>query len=248
MNFLSFIEVSMSDNDRKLLIVLMVVLVLLFILLGLIGMLVRYTMIQQGKRIDNYVHDPVVYRVVADPEHFRKYGYVVNNRLLYHQAIVPFVIAFLSLLFYIIYATVTKGWGEDYFGHFGTLFFQWDWSDPNNYATIWGITLLAKWPTLASKPAPQASYWASYILVPMWLTAIVYYLVVIQAFIARFILINRRSRSVYEKSLEGYNFYSTMPQTPYPGNLPSQNANLNPMQNPAQNPNYPQQNPFNNNK
>src|SRR5574344_3069162 len=99
MNFLSFIEVSMSDNARKLLIVLMVVLVLLFLLLGLIGMLVRYTMIQQGKRIDNYVHDPVVYRVVADPEHFRKYGYVVNNRLLYHQAIVPFVIAFLSLLF-----------------------------------------------------------------------------------------------------------------------------------------------------
>jgi hypothetical protein len=234
MNLLQFIEVSMSDNDRKLLIVLMVILVFLFILLGLIGMLIRYTMIQQGKRIDNYMHDPVVYRVVADPDHFRKYGYVVNNRLLYHQAIAPFIIGAVSLLFYIIYAASTGSWTKDYFGEFGSLFFRWNWNDPDIYASFWGMTLLAKWPSLASSPNPQASYWASYILVPLWLTAIVYYLVVIQAFIARFIVINRRSRSVYEKSLEGYNFYSTMPQpTPM----------MNPTQNPGQNPNYPSQNP-----
>jgi hypothetical protein len=230
MNFLSFIEVSMSDNDRKLLIVLMVILVLLFILLGLIGMLIRFTMQQQAKRIDTYMHDPVVYRVVADPEHFRKYGYRVNNRLLYHQALVPFILAGVSLIFYIIYAAVTGAWAEDYFGHCSTLFFTWKWNDPAIYANFWGVTLLTRWPDLQSAPAPKAAYWASYILVPLWLTSIVYYLVVIQAYFSRFLMINRRSRTIYEKSLEGYNFYSTMtmPITPNP----APNANPVPPQNP----------------
>jgi len=230
MTFLSFIEVSMSDNDRKLLIVLMIILVLLFILLGLIGMLIRFTMQQQAKRIDTFMHDPVVYRVLADPEHFRKYGYRVNNRLLYHQALVPFILAGVSLVFYIIYATVTGGWAEDFFGHCSTLFFTWKWNDPAIYANFWGITLLTRWPDLQSAPAPEAVYWASYILVPLWLTSIVYYLVVIQAYFARFLMINRRSRTIYEKSLEGYNFYSTM-TTPIPPN-PTPNSNPVPPQNP----------------
>jgi hypothetical protein len=217
MNFLLFIEVSMSDNDRKLLIVLMVILVLLFILLGLIGMLIRFTMQQQGKRIDTYMHDPVVYRVVADPQHFRKYGYQVNNRLLYHQALVPFILGGVSLVFYLIYAGVTGAWGEDYFGHCSSLFFTWKWNDPAIYANFWGLTLLTRWPDLQSAPAPRAEYWASYVLVPLLLTTIVYFLVVIQAYFARFLMINRRSRTIYEKSLEGYNFYSTMG-----GNAPAQ--------------------------
>ena len=226
MNFLLFIEVSMSDNDRKLLIVLMVILVLLFILLGLIGMLIRFTMQQQAKRIDTYMHDPVVYRIVADPQHFRKFGYQVNHRLLYHQALVPFILGFVSLLFYLIYAGVTGGWAEDYFGHCSTLFFTWKWNDPEIYAKFWGVTLLTRWPDLQASPAPNAAYWASYILVPLSLITIVYFLVVIQAYFARFLMINRRSRTIYEKSLEGYNFYSTM--SGY--NAPTQpmNAPVNP--------------------
>jgi hypothetical protein len=238
MNFFTlFIEVSMSDNDRKLLIVLMVILVLLLVLLGLLGMLIRFTMQQQAKRIDYYMHDPVVYRVVADPEHFRKYGYVVNNRLLYHQALVPFIIGLVSIVFYLIYAATTNGWSEDYFGHFGTLFFRWNWSDSSNYVTFWGITLLAKWPSLESGPAPEAGYWASYILVPLWLTSVIYFLVVIQAFFSRFLMINRRSRTVYEKSLEGYNYYSTM--EPGQVGVPLNSPMANPQRNVPPNPNVP---------
>ena len=210
MNFLLYIEVSMSDNDRKLMIVLIVILVLFFILLGLIGMLIRFTMQQQAKHIDTYMHDPVVYRVVADPQHFRKFGHQVNHRLLYRQALVPFILGFASLLFYLIYAGATGTWAEDYFGHCSTLFFTWKWNDPSIYAKFWGVTLLTRWPDLQTSPAPNVAYWASYVLVPLWLITIVYFLVVIQAYFARFLMINRRSRTIYEKSLEGYNFYSTM--------------------------------------
>lgn len=222
---LLYFEVSMSDNDRKLLIVLMVILVLFFILLGLLGMLIRFTMQQQAKRIDTSMHDPVVYRVIADPKHFRKYGHAVNNRLLYHQALVPFILGSVSLLFYVIYSAITKNWTEDYFGHCSTLFFTWKWDDPSIYANFWGITLLTRWPDLLSSPTPQLAYWASYVLVPLALASILSFLVVIQAYFSRFLMINRRSRTIYEKSLEGYNFYATMN---YDNPLPPQ-----PQRNPA---------------
>lgn len=233
MNFFNaFIEVSMSENDRKLLIVLMVLLILVFILLGLLGMLIRFVMIQQGKRMDYYMHDPVVYRVIADPEHFKKYGFIQNNRLFYHQAIPPFIIALLSLLFYIVYGAITKEWTADYFGRFSTLFFRFDWANESNFATFWGVKLLAKWPSLVTDqwggaPTFVPAYWASYILVPLWLVASIYYLVDVQAYIARSITISRRASTVYEKSLEGYNYYDTMtqssqgiPQAAQPGNVP----------------------------
>jgi len=237
MNFWTYIEVSMSDNDRKLLIVFLVILVLLFILLGLIGMLIRYTMQQQAKRIDYYMHDPVVYHVIDNPEHFRRYGYVVNNRLLYHQALVPFILGAISLILYIAYAASTNNWTEDYFGHFSSLFIVLDWGNPQYYAQFWGIKLLSSWPGVYSYPNPQAAYWASYVLVPLWLTTIVYYLVVIQAFFARLILLNRRSRTVYEKSLEGYNYYGSV--TNYQPGYPQQNPGNQPMNNQPQNPPFP---------
>lgn len=216
------VEVSLSENDRKLLIVLIVVLILFFILLGLLGMLIRYTMQQQGKRIDNVMHDPVVYRVIADPEHFRKYGNIQNRRILYHQALPAFIIFGVSMLLYIIYSSIKNAWAENYWSEFGTLFLRWDWSNPDNFATVWGLRILAKWPDVSYPPSPKAEYWIAYVLVPLWVTSATYFLVVIQAFFSRMITIDRRARSVYEKSLEGYNFYESMAQ---PVGTPAQNAN-----------------------
>lgn len=240
MNALTLIEVSMSDNDRKLLIVLLVILVLLFILLGLIGMLIRYTMAQQAKRIDYYMHDPVVYHVIDNPSHFRKYGYVVNNRLFYHQALIPVLLGLVSLLLYIIYAAITNNWSEDFFGHFSTLLIVLDWNNPAYWTKFWGLTLLSSWPGVLSYPQPQATYWASYVLVPLWCTTIVYYLVVAQAFLARFFMINRRARTVYEKSLEGYNYYATMPMTP--NGYPQQNPTVSPQSAPNPGASFPPNN------
>jgi hypothetical protein len=206
------VEISMSENDKKLLIVLLVIAILLFILLGLIGMLIRYVMKLQGEKIDNYVAEPVRYRVLGDATHFTAFAKAVNRRLLFKQALVPWMIALLSLVVYIIYAAASDQWGRNYWGEFGTLFYQWDWANKNNYVTFWGMTLLAKWPDVLASPSWHNEYWISYILVPMWLTSIVYYLVVSQAFIARLITLNRRAHSIYSQSLENFNYYDSMPQ------------------------------------
>jgi len=214
------VEITMSENDRKMLIVLLVLLVLVFILIGLVGMLIRAILILQGKKIDNYMHDPVVYRVIADPAHFKKYGIATNHRLLYKEAMPAFIIGFISLAFYIIYSLIVAskpnmGWNQNYFAEFGDLLYTWKWDDPDSHAVFWGISVLSKWPPFENTPHWVNDHWASYVLVPLWITAIVYYAICIQAYIARMIVIFRRARTVYAKSLEGYNYYDTMPKNDF---------------------------------
>lgn len=209
-----FVEISMSENDKRLLLLLLIVAILLLLVLCLIGMLIRYTMAQQAKRIDFFVADAVRYRVVGDPSHFKNYATRVNHRLFYRQAIAPWVIAFVSLLTYIIYAAITDEWGRNYWGEFGSLFYQWDWGDPDNFTTVFNITLLAKWPNTISTPSWHNEYWISYILVPLWLTAIIYYLVVVQAFLSRSLAISKRAKTIYDKKLDGYNYYDSLGTAP----------------------------------
>jgi hypothetical protein len=208
----SYVEISMSENDKKLLIVLLVIAILLFILLGLLGMLIRYVMKLQGEKIDNYVAEPVRYRVLGDATHFTSFASKVNRRLFFKQALISWGIALFSLFFYLIYAGASDQWARDYWGEFGSLFYQWDWGNADNYVTFWGMTLLAKWPNAIAAPSWHNEYWISYVLVPLWLTSIIYYLVCVQAFIARLITLNRRAHSIYSQNLENFNYYDTMPQ------------------------------------
>ena len=231
------------------LIVLLILLILLFILIGLIGMLIRSILIWQGKKIDDYMHDPVVYRVIADPSHFKKYGIATNHRLLYRESMPAYIIGIISLLFYIIYSLIVaskpgQGWGEDYFGEFSELLYAWNWSDPDSHATFWGIQVLSKWPPLINQPHWVNEHWAAYVLIPSWITAIVYEAVCVQAYLARTWVIFRRARTIYAKSLEGYNYYDTMPKNEYgmpiePNNLQHPSSTPANTSNPLVQPNNP---------
>jgi hypothetical protein len=209
---MSLIDISLNETDRRLLIVLLIVLILFFVLLGLLGMLIRWISIEFAKRMDYELHDVVVYRVIQDPRSLRKYGLIKNNRVLFKQAIAPFIIAFVSLILYLVYSSVTGQWAEDHFTEFSTLFFNFNWSDPKIYANFWGMTLLTRWPDWIPSAGPMwvSDFWASYLLVPMWLVSAVYFAVDIQAFVARLVMLERRCRTVFNKSLDGYNYYDTV--------------------------------------
>ncbi len=209
---MSFIDITLNETDRRLLIVLLIVMVLFFVLLGLLGMLIRWISLEFAKRMDYELHDVVVYRVIQDPKSLRKYGIIKTNRVLFKQAIAPFIIAFVSLVLYISYSSVTGLWTENHFSHFSTLFFNFDWSDPTIYGTFWGLTLLTRWPNWIQSAGPMWvwNYWASYLLVPMWITSAVYFAVDIQAFVARLVMLEKRCLTVFSKSLEGYNYYDTV--------------------------------------
>lgn len=223
MNFL--IDFALNENDKRLLIILLFFLVFIFLIIGLIGTLIRLVTIKFGRRMDYEVHEAVVYRVISTPEQLKKYGNIKNNRYLIKSCVIPFLIALGSLLLWIIYSTIYGIWARDYFGEFSTMLFNFDWSNPDNYATLWGVTLLAKWPELASSPTWVAEYWGSYLLVPLWLTSIIWYAVVIQGYLARAVRLNKLSHSIFEKSLEDFNYFDDIKNSSGPVPPNSQNPN-----------------------
>lgn len=216
------VGITLNDSDRRLLIALLIVALVVFLLLGALGMLLRFVTEKMSKRMDYEIHDAVVYRVIQTPEQLAKYGRAKNRALFWRQSTPAILIALASLVFFIIYNLITKRWGDDYWGNFSSLFYKFDWGNEENFATIFGMTLLAKWPDVIAKPTWVNDYWASYLLIPLWLTAIIYYLVTCQAYIARALLLNKRTHSVFEKSLDGFNFFDDVKNNSNPNVTPPQ--------------------------
>jgi hypothetical protein len=230
--FLTLLDVQMSENDKRMLIIFMIVLILFLIILGLIGMAIRKTMSFQARRIDKEMSDPVRYHVVTDQKHFRDLALKKSNRVYYRQALVPFLAFAMSALFYVFYNWGAQEWGADLFGRYSTLFFIWDFGNSDNYTTFFGMTILNKWPALLQSPCLVPEYWASYIIVTLWIFSLGWYLIASQAYIARFFMIFKREATVYDKSLEGYNYYNStgMGNNPYgtPVNGTPPNGNVPP--------------------
>lgn len=199
--------ISLSESDKRLLIILLIIALLFFLLLGCLGMLLRKITSMMSKRMDYEIHDAVVYRVIQTPEQLKKYGIKKNNALFFKQSTPAFLILLVSLIIYIIYGFVTNIWGRDYWGEFGTLFYEFDWGNPDNYANFFGLTLLSKFPELKSSPTWVNEFWPSYVLMPLWIASLIVYLLACQGYLARAYLLNKRSHSVFEKNLDDFNFF-----------------------------------------
>jgi hypothetical protein len=196
--------IEMSENDKRALIALVIILVILFVLIGLLGMAVRKTMEYQGKRADTLMHDVTITKVVTTPLQFRVLGRKKNHRLLYRHSLWPFLVALTGLIIWIIASLAMRNWTENIFADFGDLFFLFNWNAEGVWTSVFGLTLLAKFPPLSQNPHIVPEHIASYFEVTFFLVAAGWYLVVVQAFISRAFMIQKRSRDVFSKSLKDY--------------------------------------------
>lgn len=226
MNNSLFLLASINDNDRKLIVILLVIIIILFILLALIGMAIRALNSFFQKKMDRELHDVCVYRVIKTPEQLKKYGQKKNVRLWFKEASIPLLLSLITLLFYLIYSGVTGLWTLNHFERFGSLLYQWDWGNPDNFANFFGLTLLAQWPPLINTPHWVNEYWASYILIPLFIISLIYYLITAQAFIVRELQINKRMKTVFKKTLEGFNYYDDLKTEAKQGEIKKANRNL----------------------
>ena len=88
---------------------------------------------------------------------------------------------------------------------FTTLFFVQDFSDPDIYTNVFGLTILAKWPPLINTPHFEVEALFSYFIVPIFLVGAIWYLIDLQCLISRTIRIHQLAESIYHKSLQDYN-------------------------------------------
>jgi hypothetical protein len=213
-SFLTLVSLQMNENDRRMLVILLVILTVSFILVGLLGMAIRKVCQLQAGVIDTEMGQVVMYKVVSDPVHFKKLATQKNNRLLVKKAAAPIIIGFVALLFYLIFAGVTDGWGRNYWGEFGTILFTFDFQNAT-YTDFWGFRhILSNWPPVIA-PAPQAAYWPSYVLCPLVVTAVVYYLIVIQGYFSRFVYLRRIGHDIFDMQLKDYKYYDHVGTDPY---------------------------------
>ena len=200
--------ISLSENDKRLLIALLLVLILVFVLIGYIGMLITRVMRWQGKMLDNLVADVLYTRVVTTRKHFFAYANKKNWRYFFKQSWIAIVIIAVSFLVLVIRNAIAKDFSYNPFDMekgFGSLLFLWDFKNPDYYTKIFNITILASWPDLINKPHFVAEAWASYIFVPGIIIGGIWYLWAVQSFIARTLRMIRLSRTAFDKNLDNFN-------------------------------------------
>ena len=224
------ILVSLSENDKRLIFALLLVFILVFVLIGYIGFLITRVMKWQGKKLDHVVADPVVTRVITDKKHFRRYARKKNWRLFFKQSWIGVVILLVGSLVLLFRDIFTHDWAYNVFEYkqtgFGTILFIWDFSKCITRPE--GMGLVLNWPELINTPHLEAQAWASYIFVTCLIIGGLWYLIALQALIARTIRMYKLCSSAFDKTLEGFNQNqqaATIAAAKYPDNNQNDNSN-----------------------
>ena len=220
------ILISLSENDKRMIFAILIIVILLLVLIGYLGFLLTRLMKWQGKKMDTLIHDPVITKVIKDKRHLISFGRKKNWALFYKQAWIPFIIIMVGLLVLFIRNGITDDWSYNVFSTengFGTLFFTWKISGE----MTGDATSLIRFNKLVvdNRPHFVASAWAGYISAPCFLVGGLWYFFVSSSLLARTIQLYKRSKEVFEKSLDGFNQSSPSPLT---NNPEQQNQNPNP--------------------
>jgi len=195
--------VALTENDKRFIFALLLLIILLFVIIGYLGLLITRVMKWQGKKMDTLCHDVIVTKVITNKKDLFKYGIKKNWRLFFSQAIIPMIIIVAAITLLLIYDGVTHNWGYNPFSvenGFGSLFFTFELTD--QYVGWWifafRVIKVSHYPTFV------ASAWCGYIFCPLILVGGCWYLVTVQCLISRTIRLYTLSKSVFEKSLDGY--------------------------------------------
>ena len=204
-----FFLIQLTETDKRIIIALCLVLILVFVLIGLLGSLIIRTMKWQGKKCDTLVSDVVTHKIITNSKQLKKYARKKNSRYFLKQAWIPVLFMVIAGLIYVIHNAVIKDWSYNPFNietGFGSLFFVWDFSDPDLYTEVFGFKVLAKWPDhTINDPHLVKEAICAYIAVPFAVVGFIWYMVAAQAYLARTIRMHQLSKQVFEKSLEGFN-------------------------------------------
>ncbi|MCQ2752755.1 MAG: hypothetical protein MJ206_00620 [Bacilli bacterium] len=195
---------TLSENEKRVLITLVVLILLVFVIVGYIGLLVEKTMKKQGKRASTMMYDVVTAKVVTTEKGFRRLGHKKNNQLFARQATPAFLILTLAGIIYIINGAISKTWLFNLFDKdtgFGSVMWLWDFAHVKR-VQVFGMWIIADWPPLLNTPHFVAAAWASYIIVPCLFVGGTWLLVTTQAHIARAFKLKRLAKTVFNPSLE----------------------------------------------
>ena len=200
--------ISLSDKDKRVILIFFLLLIVTIAFIAVIGAIITRVMRWQGRRMDDLTHDVVVTNVVDNKKDFLRYARIKNYYTFVKQSWKPLVVLLAAALVLIIHNAATS-WDYDLLDYektgFNTLFFVWDFADPEIYHSFFGIKLICDWPPIINYPHFSLEAWASYIFFFGMIIGGAWYLVTLQCVIARTIRMYQLYYELYRKSLDGYN-------------------------------------------
>ena len=199
------ILVTLSENDKRLIFALLIVVILVLVLIGYLGYLLVKLMKWQAKKMDTLIHDVVVYKVINDKKHLIQYGRKKNWALFFKQAYIPLIIILVGAIVLLVRDAIYNDYSYNPFSvenGFGSLF--WTWTVSPDEVIEWNVLIFRKI-IVDNTPHFVAEGWAGYITAPCFIVGGIWYFIVTSSLLARTIMLFKRSREVFEKSLDGYN-------------------------------------------
>lgn len=222
---INLLLIQLTESDKRIIFVLLAVFILILVLVAYIGYLITKIMKWQGKKINAHVTDVVLTQVITNESDFKRYAKKKNWWLFYHQARIPALIVVLSIIFYIVVSSFI-GFRNPFDRHTGftTLLFVWDFSTIITRPES-GVGVLINWPALINTPHFASEAWVSYIFVPALVGGGLWYLITVQAFIARQLQISKLCQKVFNEQIENFVPRPQYPNVPQQSELPPNNNN-----------------------
>ena len=204
------IFVTLSENDKRLIFSILIVVIVVLVLIAFLGYLLFRVMRWQSHKMDTLIHDVLVYNVITDRKHLMSYGRKKNWALFFKQAYIPLIILIVAAVVLIIHNTLDNNWEYNPFSTydgFGTLF--WTWKASGEFTgSEWDI-IRFQLIFLDNEPHVVAEAWCGYVFGPLVIVGGTWYLIAVSCLLARTFMLIKRSREVFEKSLDGFHQDST---------------------------------------
>ena len=195
--------IKLTENDKRLIIVVLLLFILLFVIAGYVGLLVRKIMNAQASKADDMLHDVVEAGVITNERKLFLFGIRKNYREFFRRAWIPFLVMLVGSTVLLLNCAFSKNWSYNIWDYekqgFNTLFYVHDWSvffasSEEGFAITW--------PKLISTPHFSIEAWASYVFVPSMIVGGSWFTFQVQGYIARTIRIYKISRKAFRKTME----------------------------------------------
>ena len=197
--------ISLSENDKRMIFSILLIVILVLVLIGFLGYLLFRIMKWQSRKMDTLVHDVVVNKIITDRKHLVRYGRIKNWALFFKQAYIPLIIIIVGAIVLITRNSIYNDWSYNPFSTvdgFGTIF--WTWKLSGDFTGQATDLIRFQIIVLDNTPHLVAEAWAGYVACPLFLVGGTWYIIAVSCLLSRTFLLYKRSREVFEKSLDGF--------------------------------------------
>ena len=193
--------VTLTETEKRVLLILFIVFTSAFLLFGLLIKGISSWANTKGKAVDGYMYDFVKFRVIKTPQEFRNYVFKRETRFLYLNSRWMIRILIVSSVLFIFY--VIKALDGDFLEPLRILerlLPVLDWPKTE----IFGMNVICDWPTVVRAPQAELTLkgYVTYIYALILLYSLFKFIHDILIFNARLSRSNKTSNSAFGKNLD----------------------------------------------